>query len=238
MYFKKILYIRDDDVAEFTSVFADLFKFFKNHKIPINYGVIPQLIENKLVDFLNREKQMNPQLFDITQHGFSHKNYNTDMENKYEFGPVRTFFLQKQDITKGYKKMKQFFGKNFTPVFIPPYHGYDENTLKVIKKLGMPIFSAGEKTKMEKKPFLDFPAQISLNDYDNQGAPLSVNAKELIKKVAASLKSPVNPQGMVFHHSAVNSTAKLKQLKLFFLFLNKLNQEKQIKIVCFHSFLK
>ena len=50
---------------------------------------------------------------------------------------------RREDIRQGLKKMRQAFGKHFTPAFVPPYHGYDERTLQVLHEEGFQVFSAG-----------------------------------------------------------------------------------------------
>lgn len=234
---KKYVFIRDDDVYKYNKKFLNLFNLFKKHKIPVIYGVIPKLVEKKLVNFLNKEKNLNPQLLDITQHGWSHKNYSKDLKNKYEFGSSRTYFQQKQDIQKGYLKMKRLFGKNFTPAFIPPYHGYNLTTLKIVNELKIPIFSAGEKFKIRNKCFFGLPAEISLNDYDKEGKPLTTEVTVMIKRFLKSLGQNKNMEGLVFHHRAIKNNKDFRKIKIFLLFLKRLEEEKRIKMILFSQYL-
>ncbi|MCF7888403.1 MAG: DUF2334 domain-containing protein [Candidatus Omnitrophica bacterium] len=226
------IFLRDDDIYSYDHNFLSTFNLLKSYKIPVILGVIPEKIERKLVNFLNKEKKNNNYQFDIAQHGWSHKNYSKDIKNKYEFGPLRNYQQQKKDITKGYIKMKQLFGKNFTPAFIPPYHGYDDNTLKIINELKIPLFSAGEKIALKKGKFLDLPAQLSLNDYGPKGKPIQLTAKTLIKRFYFSINR-YKILGMVFHHYVIKNKKQIKQFETFVKFLAKSQKEEIIKITIF-----
>jgi len=133
---KKFLFIRNDDVYAYDDNFVNLFTFFTENSIPVVYGVVPKLIEKKLIHFLNKKKRENPDLFDIVQHGFCHANHSKNPTSKYEFGTSRSYKQQKDDILRGYTLMKKIFKSNFTPAFIPPYH---ENGIK--SNFSGPIFS-------------------------------------------------------------------------------------------------
>ncbi|MCF7873767.1 MAG: DUF2334 domain-containing protein [Candidatus Omnitrophica bacterium] len=223
---KLYIFLRDDDIYSYDHNFLSTFNLLKNYEIPVVLGVVPKKIERKLVNFLNKEKKNNSYQFDIAQHGWSHKNYSKDIKNKYEFGPLRNYRQQKKDITRGYIKMKQLFGKNFTPAFIPPYHGYDLNTLKIINELKIPLFSAGKKIILKKRNFLNLPAQLSLNDYGPKGKPLQLTAKTLIKRFYFSINR-YKILGMVFHHYVIKNKRQIKQLETFIKFLKRL-EEKEI----------
>lgn len=230
------IYLRDDDVYKYDNRFLSIFHLAKKYDIPLVLGVVPKRIDKKLIHFLNKEKENTSYRFDIAQHGWSHKNYNKDMQNKYEFGPLRTYQQQKKDIIKGHDKMKECFGINFTAAFIPPYHGYDSNTVKIINELRIPIFSAEQKTKLKGKSFLDLPTQISLNDYAKNGVPIQNTAKTLIKRFSYLINN-YEVCGMVFHHYVIKNEKQLKQFETFIKFLKKIEKEGIIKLTSFSRLL-
>ncbi len=232
----KFTFIRDDDVYKDSLKFRYIFFFLKKIKIPTIYGVIPQKVEKKLVEFLKKEKKKDPNLIDIVQHGWKHKNYSKDINNKYEFGPTRSYIQQKKDILKGYKKMQKLFGEYFTPAFVPPYHGYNSTTLNIIEELKIPLFS-GEKINTRKN-FLNLPIKISLNDYSDKKMKI-LDPKISIKKFLFYLNSNSEKTiGIVFHHSGILSKNDLNNFKIFCFFLKKLEKEKKIKFILFSSLLK
>ena len=234
----KYIYIRDDDVYKCDNKFKRMFSFLKENKIPAVYGVIPKLTTKNLSDFLNREKNKNPNLIDIVQHGFKHQNYGGKIKNKYEFGPSRNFTQQRADILNGYLRMKKLFGKNFTPAFIPPYHGYNRNTLKAIHELKIPIFSGDSRITGKRNKFINLPINISLNDYNKKGKTVALKSNILIKRLLASLSRPRGVIGLLLHHNFVIENNNFKEIKIFFLFIKKLEREKRIKPILFSQLLK
>jgi peptidoglycan/xylan/chitin deacetylase (PgdA/CDA1 family) len=235
---KKYIFVRDDDVYKYNKKFINVFNFLKRYRIPVIYGVIPKLIEKALVEFLNKEKNENPKLLDIVQHGWAHKNYSKNSKNKYEFGASRTYLQQKHDIQKGYLKMKKLFNKNFTPAFVPPYHGYNLITLKIISELKIPIFSAGEKLKQKNNQFINMPARFSLNGYRENGVPFVLEINTLIKRFLSLLRENELLIGIVFHHTAIRNKKAMSNFKKFFFFLKKLEREELIKFTLFSNILE
>ena len=234
----KYIYLRDDDVYKCDKNFKRIFATLKEYKIPVIYGVIPKLATKNFAHFLNKEKTKNPSLIDISQHGWKHTNYGGKTRNKYEFGHLRSITQQGKDILKGYLKMKKLFGKNFTPAFIPPYHGYNKNTLKIIDELKIPIFSANKKTTIKKKKFLDLPIDIVLNDYNKKSRPVTLKSEIMIKRLLASLNCKGNTKGILLHHNTITTDNDFKEIKVFLLFLRKMATKKIIKLAIFSNFLK
>ncbi len=229
----KFVFLRDDDVFELDWKLRKFCQLILALKMPVIFGVIPKKITPATVNFLNQLKEEYPDLIDIVQHGYQHKNYSQNSNYKYEFGPKRTYLQQKNDILAGKKLMEKYFGKNFTPAFIPPFHGYNLDTLKVINELGYKIFSAGKKTNFPSKFFLDLPAKISLNIYlKNQTRTL--NLKEMIIKFTnACFNSKV--LGIVLHHQDLDD---FKSIGKFFRFIQMKSKKSEIKLINFSAILK
>lgn len=234
----KYVYLRNDDVYKSDKNFKRIFTTLKEYKIPVVHGVIPKPATKSLALFLNKEKRKNPKLIDIAQHGWQHINYGGKIKNKYEFGPLRNIAQQRKDILKGYLKMKKLFGKNFTPAFIPPYHGYNKNTLKIIDELKIPIFSANKKTIIKKKRFLDLPINIALNVYDKKSRPVMLKTERMIKQLLTSLNTKGSIKGILLHHNLIKTDKDFKEFSMFLLFLKQMEDRKAIKLSLFSDFLK
>lgn len=235
---RKILFIRDDDVYAADNAFISFFEFCLAQEIPVIYGVIPKKVSPSLIKLFNKNKKKYPNLIDIAQHGWQHKNYNPDLTRKYEFGPLRNYTQQEKDIKNGLSKMMAGFGNNFTPAFIPPYHGYNLTTLKIINALNYPIFSADKINRMENKRFLDFPALISLNKFPEKGGPLVTDFLAAMQKLKMYLISHNKIVGIVFHHHTLRNVSQLKDMQKSFLLLKKLEQKKYFNIVLFSDILR
>jgi len=234
----KYLYIRDDDVYKIDKNFKKIFAAFRKHKIPVVYGVIPKLATKSLAQFLNKEKNKNSNLIDISQHGWQHANYGGKIKNKYEFGPLRNIAQQKKDILNGYSKMKKLFGKNFTPAFIPPYHGYNKNTLKIIDKLKIPIFSANKENATKNKHFLDLPINITINRYSKSGKSIVLESETMLRLLLKSLNNEGGTKGILLHHNLITTDDDFEKINKFLNLLKKLEEKKIIKIILFSFLLK
>ncbi len=229
MSFMKYIFIRDDDVSELSQNLERLWKLCSKWKAPIVFGAIPKKINPSAVKFLLKVKKQEPELVDIVQHGWEHKNYGSEKE-KYEFGKTRNYSQQKKDILNGKKLMKKYFGKDFFPAFIPPFHGYDENTLKIISQLKFKVFSGGEKTNLKGIPFLDLPTRVSLNKYTKK-EPLTFPLEEIIKKIVRELNfGPLNVWGVLLHHRDIQNfevvDKTIRALKIY-------EKNKKIKLINF-----
>jgi len=234
----KYVYLRNDDVYESDKSFRRFFAALNEYKIPAIHGIIPKLATKSLARFLNKEKRKNPNLTDIAQHGWQHANYGGKIKNKYEFGRLRNIAQQRKDILQGYSKMTKLFGKNFTPAFIPPYHGYNRNTLKIIDELKIPIFSANKNDAAESTKFLNLPINIALNDYDRKGKPIMLTSETMVRRLFTSLRTKGIFKGILLHHKLITRDCEFKEIKKFLSLLKKLESERRIRLVLFSYLLK
>lgn len=204
----KFLFIRDDDVWSLDKSFQEFFDFMLKQKIPVVYGVIPAKLQEDTALFLRRAKQEAPNLLDIVQHGYTHRNYAAPGEHQYEFGSVRTYIQQLEDISQGMQIMHHWFGELVTPGFIPSYHADDANTIDAIEALDIPLYSSRLQVPRQAKKFIDLPAQIWVNRVNAYGEPWPLEFHGLLRDLASVLESgPIT--GMVFrHHLMVNPKDK------------------------------
>ena len=172
-------------------------------------------------------------MLDIIQHGWSHTNHGKGIGLKFEFGKTRSACQQKKDIVRGYQKMFKLFGLNFTPAFVPPYHGYDQTTLSLINKLNIPLFSAGRPSGYKYMKFKEFPTPFSLNDHDKDGRYVFLGTRALIKKFPKILLGPGKFIGILFHHYTLRQGEDFTELENLLSYLNTLHKNKSIKFLLF-----
>lgn len=237
-YMKKYLFIRVDDISCLDEVFLKFFHLFKSLNIPIIYGVIPGKLKKDIISFLNKEKKQAPHLLDITQHGWKHKNYSTSPSLKYEFGDTRNFIQQKKDIYCGLRKMQRVFKNNFTPAFIPPFHGFNESTLRIIDLLEIPIFSNGRSPIKISHTFLNLSTIISLNTYSNKGTPLPKQKKLLIRELFIAINSTDKLIGILLHLNCYKKKTNFDDISSFFQTITTVRKQGKIDIVLFSKLLK
>ena len=233
---KNYVFFRDDDVYRLNERFLNVFNLFMKNKIPVVYAIIPGKLKNSLTELINKAKDKHPSLLDIAQHGWMHKNYNSaDLNKKYEFGPKRSYGSQKKDIISGWLRLFQCFRDKLAPVFIPPYHGYDSSTLRIINELtqrnNFQIFSAGQKIAYTPRRFLDIPAQVSISSLQLRDKK---RYRLLLKRLLKELRR-VSLVGILLHHEAYNKKelgilqkliTDIKKNNANFLLLSDLSRQK------------
>ncbi len=208
------LFIRDDDVWTLDKKFRFFFDLAIDHNLPVVYAVIPTKMDRGLIRFLRRAKEKKPHLLDIVQHGWRHWNHSANDKTKYEFGVSRCARSQQEDILQGLQKMRLAFGEHFTPAFVPPYHGYDERTLRILQGKNFRIFSAGSRKGGGEFQLVELPAPISFSRYDKDRSSTHT-ATTVIKMLARDIyRRPVS--GIVTHHADFTTAASRQELMRFF----------------------
>ena len=158
-----------------------------------------------------------------------------DVGTKYEFGAVRSLKSQREDIRQGQKKMRLAFGEYFTPAFVPPYHGYDQRTLRVLHEEGFKVFSAGMRPSEAKRRFIEAPAQVSFSRYE-QGQTGIHHAKDVIGLLAKGIyRRPLT--GVVTHHADFTTAASRKELTRFFDCIAALKAKEGWRVLLFSDIL-
>lgn len=230
------LFIRDDDVTTLDKSFRSFFDLAMTYRIPVVYAVIPGRTEKSLVRMLLRHKERTPELLDIVQHGWKHTNHSDVADRKYEFGAFREYEAQHEDMEKGRKRMLSLFGKSFVSAFVPPYHGYDERTLKIVQDLGFRIFSAGKKVTQRERSFLDIPASLSFSVYAKDAPVSTVSCSLMLKRVSVGLLAR-KIVGVVCHHADFSSRTARRELELFFCCISRLRNRGELRLVLFSDLL-
>jgi peptidoglycan/xylan/chitin deacetylase (PgdA/CDA1 family) len=228
------LFIRNDDAWTLDREFCYFFESAIERGIPVVHAVIPGKMDQKFIRFLRRAKEKTPQLLDIVQHGWIHVNYSDEAGIKYEFGALRSVRSQREDINQGLKAMRKAFGGCFTPAFVPPYHGYDERTLRVLHQGSFEIFSAGTRRMEKTKGSINLPVQFSFSRYD-QGKTGIYSAKELVADIAKGIyKRPLS--GLVTHHADFKTAANRRELTRFFDLIAGMVEKKEWQVLLFSYF--
>lgn len=209
------VFFRNDDVIGADKKFILLNKIFTERKIPVHHEVIPKDLSLKSAKELIKIHDSG--LIEYGQHGYSHKKHGK-MESEF-LG--RTYEQQEKDIRKGKEIMEQMMTGHYVPVFSPPFHTYNEDTLRAVNKLGFRIFSANRETKYDMKiyNFSFIPVSIAFNVYDSNSKRFITDIKALIKKFA-SLKDSMPLIGIYMHHKFCNAQ-DFKNLIIFIKYLIK-----------------
>ncbi|MEO0234588.1 MAG: DUF2334 domain-containing protein [candidate division WOR-3 bacterium] len=148
---KKInLVFRMDDYSDNSNIRVEekVFETFSKLSIPLIVGVVPfTMDENNRIEPINQKKisliseYKNVDFFTFALHGHTHKNNSFDRRFKYEFNylPLDT---QIKMLNEG-KIFLESITERKIQIFIPPWNGYDSNTIIAMEKTGFKTISAG-----------------------------------------------------------------------------------------------
>ena len=93
---------------------------------------------------------------------------------------------------EGFKRMESKLSNFFVPVYVPPFHNYNNNTLKVCLKIGFKGFSASRMINTSLWNRLKFlPCDVNFNEYDGY-KPLPVDIDFLKKLTVEKIKKYVS----------------------------------------------
>ena len=231
------VFIRDDDVGALTPEFRRFFQLFHDREIPVSYQIIPERLTQECADFLLAAQKARPDLVEFGQHGLRHEMMVRGKLEFYEFGPERSLAQQSQDIAAGRDLLRKRLGEAAVPVFTPPRHRYDRNTLKALSGNEFSIFSASSYLKPHHRLAYGVGRALGLSSVGARGVPyhgrkrpdcdlfeLSIavaaddggdpsgTAHAILSDVAqASAREPT--VGLMFHHQAYRDNAREAQLR-------------------------
>jgi predicted deacetylase len=146
--------IRWDDISPFQDEgkFFALIDLFTKHNIPAVLGVVPdnqdeiikvgRIAENRYIETLQGLSQSG---WEIALHGFRHRRHTPDsgilgLNSSSEFAG-RPYEDQLADLRQGKRQLEENGFEIQT--FVPPWHSYDENTLKALIESSFEVLSDG-----------------------------------------------------------------------------------------------
>ncbi|MEO0238279.1 MAG: DUF2334 domain-containing protein [candidate division WOR-3 bacterium] len=145
---KIYIVFRMDDFSDNSNIKVEekIFEIFSTLSIPLIVGIVPFTMNEKIepikqekIDLISKYK--NQSFFTFALHGYTHKNNSVDKRFKYEFNylPLDT---QIKMLSEGKIFLEFITGKKIE-IFIPPWNGYDTNTIVAMEKTNFKTISAG-----------------------------------------------------------------------------------------------
>jgi hypothetical protein len=119
---------RDDDAADDTTQLDVLLKHAG--AIPLALAVIPGLATRTLAERLAKHASAV-----VLQHGWRHKNHASGGNNEYPAS--RSMEEVSHELADGRRVLTALFGPQAIPVFVPPYHGFDDCFLPLLRRNGL-----------------------------------------------------------------------------------------------------
>lgn len=123
---KVLLWVRVDDVGIYANNFELLCKMLVKHNIPVLFAVIPSLLDANTIKVLSSIKTGI-----ISQHGYSHLNYNSSYQ--CELSDNRDLNILLKEIRNGKNYLKQTFGDRFYNILTPPFNKIDSRCANILK---------------------------------------------------------------------------------------------------------
>jgi predicted deacetylase len=198
------IFFRDDDVDEDEAPLRRLLRLFLERNTPVNLGVIPGRLTAECVELLAEAGAAAPALIELNQHGWRHQNHERE-GRKCEFGASRNYAEQLADIEQGQARMTEAFGRNWFPVFIPPWNRCTEETLRAIDHLGFRALSAKQGSSVVTGYRFE-EISITLDIYRWKGGARMKSPEEVTRELIAQL-SRQQRIGVVLHHKVMDNQA-------------------------------
>jgi hypothetical protein len=102
---------------------------------PVALAVIPGLAERSLAARLERHPAAT-----VLQHGWRHTNHAKEgFRSEYPGG--RDPDEVANEFSNGMRLLQELFGARYLPVFAPPWHGFDESYLPLLRQAGLRAIS-------------------------------------------------------------------------------------------------
>jgi hypothetical protein len=195
-------FLRCDDVTAPDAAFRRMAALLLKAELPLSCAVIPALAGRELASFLGARAAAGARL-EALQHGLSHAEHAGNRYLKQEFGPARTYQEQYEDIAAGKKLMRGLFGRLSRPVFVPPFHAYNSDTLKALASLKFKGVSASRLPEGRLPRGLVFlGTRVTVNEYDLRLKPRALDLRTLKSRTLAAAKGK-GPAGVYFHHADI-----------------------------------
>lgn len=224
----KYIFFRDDDVYKMDGKLTRLLNIFAENNVPLTLSLIPEKLSANLCGQLLIYFK-NESAIDMAQHGLTHNNYSENKYSKYEFGIKRSYEEQESDIRKGAEILKKIFGIK-PKIFVPPWNGFDNETLKALKKNGFSFLSTDTKHFLphKKDGIKNICTSIYWNKKSLSGAWSIEDPKNIINKIIFGTRKFI---GVEMHHEHFKDNAAFANLDYLVKELKRNDDIKFIRLI-------
>lgn len=199
------LWIRIDDVKDFTPALKRVIDFFYEHCIPLLLAVIPLEMTEYLVKETKRYSNIT-----VGQHGYSHKNYSPQGFPNSEFPETRSIDEIISEQLNGKALLQSSFQDRFFPILIPPYFEIGNHVRDVLDQyyLGFSGWWTNTVTKL-RHPCLNVQIDFINWDYSTHYAGAEYVEQQLFNQLYLFLNEEKkdNVIGIVLHPEEVDEAS-------------------------------
>lgn len=200
---RAVVYFRADDVAVPGNAFTAMAAAFASAGAPLNMAVVPAWLTQSRWAAL-RKAAPDSGLFCWCQHGWRHMNFEPEGTKKREFGQARPARDKRMDISKGFRRLQEILGGDFTPVFTPPWNRCDGESMEAMPAIGIKGLSRTVGAGPNPPAVLpDFPVRMDLHTRKEPAPEASLTA--MLGEMEEGLSS--GSLGIMLHHQRMNQAA-------------------------------
>lgn len=196
------LFFRADDIALPSTQCTNMLRIFAEHNTPLALAVVPAWITSEHLASLLDVKPDNNHLWCWHQHGWTHAN-NAKQGRKCEFGNDRTTKECADELQSGYDKLQELLGKDFCPLFTPPWNRISEGNIQLLKETGFTALSTSASAP-EQSILTDIPVNVDLHTRGELSAAEGWN--NLFEELTTALST--GRCGIMLHHERMTEPAE------------------------------
>jgi len=197
------IFFRADDIAVPGKQFAYLLEVFSQYRVPLCLAVVPAWLTRPRWLALKRVAKNAASRWCWHQHGWRHVNHETKGK-KQEFGPTRSRADLEHDIGCGRQRLEKLMGKDFYPVFTPPWNRCGQTALDVLNSLG---YAAVSRSRGGKSSTLNGVPNFDVNvDLHTRKEKIPADGwHNLLDELQQAIAS--GRCGIMIHHQRMNQAA-------------------------------
>jgi hypothetical protein len=223
------VFFRADDIGIPSGNFQGLISCFRKHKMPLCLATVPSWLTENRRDELYSLTGKNKSQWCWHQHGVTHRNFESTGK-KQEFGPSRSAHQLQHSLESGKARLTDLLGKEFLPVFTPPWNRCTADTLETLINLEFLAISRYQGAKPESPTTLpDLSVNVDLHTRKESTAELALD--NLLHELERGISSGFC--GIMLHHQRMNKRA----FDFLDLLLYQINIEKRLNPVHFQDLL-
>lgn len=197
------VFFRADDVAVPGKQFSKLAEIFVKNRVPLSPAIVPAWLTEPRWLHLKSLAGSESEYWCWHQHGWRHCN-NETTGRKQEFGPCRDNDRLRSDLVMGRRRLENIMGKDFTPVFTPPWNRCDQKTLELLKDLN--YIAVSRSHGCSPSPLDGLPdIQINVDLHTRKEPDPSESRDKLYNEISRSIAGGCC--GIMIHHQRMNNAA-------------------------------
>ncbi|CAB1078821.1 FIG00597230: hypothetical protein [Olavius algarvensis Delta 1 endosymbiont] len=197
------IFFRADDIAVPGQQFSRLLQIFSRYHAPLCLAVVPAWLTRPRWSALWRIAQNAGSRWCWHQHGWRHTNHEIEGK-KQEFGPARSRAELEHDVSCGRQRLENLLGKEFYPVFTPPWNRCDQKALDVLEHLGYAAVSRSRGSRPRSSEGLP-GYDVNVDLHTRKEKTPATGWSNLLDELQLAIAS--GRCGIMIHHQRMNQAA-------------------------------